>query len=89
MESLQKYGDMLSKLNNDICKDIKNKTNDELSKIENEAKCATLFNSSWWEYKISRTVYEHVIYEKRLRQKSNVYKRIEEIKKNKQVIALL
>lgn len=89
MENLKKYGEMLSKLNNDIFNDIKDKTDDELAIIEKEAKASSLTNSTWWEYKISKTVYEHVIYEKRLRQKNLVFKRIEVIKKNKQILALL
>lgn len=89
MENLKKYGNMLAKLNNEILEDIKSKTDAELMEIGNEVRYTTLSNSSWWEYKISKTVLEHVIYEKRLRQKNKIIKRINGMKQDKKIFGLL
>ena len=72
MKYLKEYGEMLNKLNSKISQDIKNKTDDELKEIELEAKSVNLRNSDFGEIKISRTVLEYVLYEKRGRQKISI-----------------
>ena len=72
LKYLKEYGEMLNKLNSKISEDIKNKTDDELIEIELEAKSVNLRNSDFAEIKISRTVLEYVLYEKRGRQKVNI-----------------
>jgi hypothetical protein len=72
LKYLKEYGEMLNKLNSKISEDIKNKTDDELKEIELEAKSVNLRNSDFAEIKISRTVLEYVLYEKRGRQKVNI-----------------
>jgi len=72
LKYLKEYGEMLNKLNSKISQDIKNKTDDELKEIELEAKSVNLRNSDFGEIKISRTVLEYVLYEKRGRQKISI-----------------
>lgn len=72
MKYLKEYGEMLNKLNSKISQDIKNKTDDELKEIELEAKSVNLRNSDFGEIKISRTVLEYVLYEKRGRNKVSI-----------------
>jgi len=69
LKGLRKYGDMFTRLNNEIHEDIKTKTGDELKEIENEAKAANLINSGWAEWKVSKIVLGYIFYEKRRRQK--------------------
>ncbi|MGE5627064.1 MAG: hypothetical protein ACM3X7_02980 [Solirubrobacterales bacterium] len=69
MKNLKKYGDMFNKLNCEIMKDIKNKTEDELKEIELEARNAKLGNCEWGEYKISRVVLSYVFFVRRERHK--------------------
>lgn len=69
MKYLKKYGDMLARLNLEISRDLKGITYDELLELEKIAKVATLRNSSWWECKVSKTVFEHIVYEKRMRER--------------------
>ena len=72
MKYLKEYGEMLNKLNSKISQDIKSKTDDELKEIELEAKSVNLRNSDFGEVKISRTVLEYVLYEKRGRNKVSI-----------------
>ena len=75
MKNLKKYGDMFTQLNYEIQQDIKNKTDQELKEIEQEARDAKLGNCEWAEYKISKMVLSYVFFVRRERQKVTLAKR--------------